>query len=152
MIDFADLSIEVVENDGKKGVFKVGPLPRGYGHTLANSVRRVLLSSLSGGAVTSLRIEGVSHEYSTIKGVKETVVDMIMKIKGINFRCDSDEPQVVRISKSGVGDITAGDIDLTESVTVENPNFKIATIADKKTVLDIEMVVERGVGYRVADE
>lgn len=152
MIDFSDLKIDVVEESSAKGVYKMGPLPRGYGHTLANSLRRVLLSSLQGAAVTSLKIAGVDHEYSTLKGVKETVVEIEMNIKSIRFSCESDDPQVIRVSSKGAGDITAGDFQLTESVQILSPDVKLLTITDKDTAVDIEMVVERGVGYVVANE
>lgn len=152
MFEFADLMIEEVENDGKHGVFKIGPLPKGYGHTLANPLRRVLLSSLPGGGVTSMRIAGVEHEYSTLKGVKETVVEILMNVKNIRFSCESDEPQTLSLSKKGEGDVTAGDLSLTENVQVMDPDAKIATITDKSTKLEMELVVERGIGYHVADE
>jgi DNA-directed RNA polymerase subunit alpha len=152
MIDLSDITIEVVENDGKVGTFSIGPLPKGYGPTFANPLRRVLLSSLYGGAVTSMRIAGIDHEYSTLKGVKETVVEIQMNVKGIRFSCESNEPQVVRVKKKGKGEITAADLELTESVTVMDPGAKIATITDAGTTFDMELVVERGVGYRTADE
>lgn len=152
MIDLSDISIQVVENDGKVGTFTIGPLPKGYGPTFANPLRRVLLSSIHGAAVTSMRIDGVDHEYSTLKGVKETIVEIQMNIKGIRFSCESNEPQVVKVSRKGEGVITAGDLELTESVGVIDPTMKIATITDPKTTFTMEMVVERGVGYRTADE
>ncbi len=150
-VDFSDINIEVVENDGKVGTFNIGPLPRGYGHTLANPLRRILLSSLPGGGVTSMKIAGVQHEYSTLKGVKETVVDIMMNVKGIRFKCESDDPQVVRISTKGENEIKAKDLELTESIEVMNPDHVLATITDSSTSLDMEFVVERGVGYRSAD-
>lgn len=152
MIDLSDIRIDVEKNDGRVGVFKIGPLPKGYGHTFANPLRRVLLSSLYGGGVTSMRISGVDHEYSTLKGVKETVVEIQMNIKGVRFSCESDEPQTVKLQAKGKGEVTAGDLELTESVSVMDPSVKIATITDPKTSLDMELVVERGHGYRVADE
>lgn len=152
MIDFSDLRIEEVENDGKKAIFKIGPLPRGYGHTVANSLRRILLSSLTGAGVTSLKVSGVDHEYSTIKGVKENVVEIMMNLKGVRFKCESDEPQVVSLSVKGNKDVSAGDLDLTESVQVMNPDTHIAALTDKSASLEFEMVVERGIGYRAGDE
>ena len=152
MIDLSGINIEVVENDGKSGIFKIGPLPKGYGHTFGNPLRRVLLSSLYGGAVTSMRITGIEHEYSTLKGVKETVVEIQMNIKMVQFQCESNEPQVLKLQKKGVGDVVAGDFQLSEAVKVVDPNVKIATITDKATTLEMEVVVERGIGYRIADE
>ncbi|MDD3662060.1 MAG: DNA-directed RNA polymerase subunit alpha [Candidatus Dojkabacteria bacterium] len=152
MIDLSDIRVEVVESGDTSGVFRIGPLPRGYGHTFVNPIRRVLLSSLQGGGVTSMRIDGVEHEYSTIKGVKENVVEIQMNIKAIRFDCQSSEPQVVRLKKKGVGIVTAGDLDLTESVSVMEPSAEIATITDKNITLEMELVVERGIGYRKADE
>jgi DNA-directed RNA polymerase subunit alpha len=152
MIAFDDLKLETVEQTDTKGKFKIGPLPRGYGHTLANSLRRVLLSSLEGAAVTSIRIAGVDHEYSTIEGVKETVIQVEMNVKGIRFSCESDEPQKIRLSAKGSQEVTAKDLDLTESVQVINPEAKILTITNDDTTIDMELVVERGIGYTKADE
>ena len=152
MVDLSDVKVEIVENDGKKGVFNVGPFPRGFGNTFANPYRRVLLSSIPGAGVTSMRISGVDHEYSTLKGVKETVVEIQLNVKGIRFSCESDEPQVVRLKKKGIGDVTAGDLDLTGDVSVMDKKVKIATITDKSTTLEMEFVVERGTGYHPADE
>jgi DNA-directed RNA polymerase subunit alpha len=152
MIDFSDLKLEIVEQTDEMGKFKIGPLPRGYGHTLANSLRRVLLSSLEGAAVTSIKIAGVDHEYSTIEGVKETVIQLQMNIKAIRFQCNSDEPQVVRLSANKKGIVTAKDLELTESVEVINPETEILHITGDDTALDMEMIVEQGSGYMKADE
>lgn len=152
MIDFSDLNVEVVENDGNKGVFKIGPLPKGYGNTLANSLRRILLSSMEGAGVTSVKISGVDHEYSTIEGVKETVIEILLNLKDIRFKVDSTEPQTLKISVKGPCDVNAGDLDLTESVEVMDPKKKIATITGKGTKFDMEMVVEKGIGYQLGDE
>jgi DNA-directed RNA polymerase subunit alpha len=152
MIDFSDLKLDIVEQTDEKGTFEIGPLPRGYGHTLANSLRRVLLSSLEGSAVTSIRIAGIDHEYSTIEGVKETVIDVEMNVKAIRFKCTSDQPQVIRLSTNEEGTVTAGDLELTESVEVVNPDCEILTITGEDTAVDMELVVEKGMGYRDADE
>lgn len=152
MIDLSDITIEQIENDGKKGIFKIGPLPKGYGHTLANPLRRVILSSVHGTAVTSMRLAGAEHEYSTISGIKETVIGIQMNIKALQLRCDSDEPQVIRLKKSGKGAVTAADLELTESVTVVDPKGVIATLTDSKASIDMELVVEKGIGFRPADE
>jgi DNA-directed RNA polymerase subunit alpha len=152
MVNLSDIKVVIAENDGKKGVFKIGPFPRGFGNTFANSFRRVLLSSIPGGGVTSIRITGVDHEYSVIKGVKETVIEIQLNIKAIRFSCESDEPQVVRLKKKGAGVVTAGDLDVTGDVLVMDKKAKIATITDKTTTLEMELVVERGTGYHPADE
>lgn len=152
MIDFSDLNVEIVENDGKKGIFKIGPLPKGYGNTLANSLRRILLSSLEGAGVTSIKMSNVDHEYTTIEGVKETVMDIMLNIKEVRFNCESSEPQVVKVSVKGEKEVTAGDLDLTESVTVMDPKSHIATVTAKGATFDMEMTVEKGIGYKLGDE
>lgn len=152
MFDILGFDIETVESTEKRGIFKIGPLPRGYGHTLANPLRRVLLSSLEGAGITSLRISGADHEYSTIKGIQETVIDIMINLKGVRFKVDSDEPQVVKLSVKGAKEVTAKDIDVTESVTIMNPELKIATMTDKTAKLDLEMTVEKGFGYKAGNE
>ena len=99
-----------------------------------------------------MRISGVDHEYSTLKGIKETVVEIQLNVKNVRFSCQSDEPQTIHLKAKGKGEVTAGDLQLTESVTVMDPSAKIATITDPKASLDMELVVEKGIGYRVADE
>ena len=108
--------VQVVKKDGAKAVFEIGPLMPGFGATIANPLRRVLLSSLEGTAITSVKIKGVDHEFSTIDGVMEDVIEIILNLKRIRFRGYSDEPVILTLSKKGTGVITAGDIKLTSDV------------------------------------
>jgi len=144
--------VKVEDHDDKSATFTVEPLHSGYGMTLGNSLRRVLLSSIAGAAVTSFKIEGVNHEFTTVKGVKEDVVDIMMNLKGIRFRVFGDEVQNLRITKKGKGAVTAKDIALNADVEVANPDHVIATIDDDKTTLIVDLVVETGRGYRTIEE
>ncbi len=148
MIEIEKPSIELVDSDENKtyGKFVLEPLERGYGTTLGNSLRRVLLSSLPGSAITSVKIDGVLHEFSTIPGVVEDVTDIVLNLKQLNLALNSDEPKVIRIDKEGEGVITAGDIIAGPEVEILNPEQVIATL-DKNGKLFIEMVIERGRGY-----
>src|ERR687892_2529481 len=105
MLDIAPPRFRVEEEEDRRGVFVAEPLPRGLGHTLGNSLRRVMLSGLEGAAVTKVRIEGVSHEFSTVPGIKEDVVDIILNVKGLKFRLERDEPMEIAIAKDGPGDV-----------------------------------------------
>ena len=135
-----------------RGVFVIEPLDRGFGYTFGNSLRRVLLSSLAGAAVTSVRIEGVAHEFSTIPGVKEDVTDIVLNLKGIVCRMHSDASEVeAPLVVTGPGDITAKDIDLPAGVEILNPGVHVATL-EKKTKLELYMTIGRGRGYRPAEE
>ena len=132
--------------------FTIEPLDRGFGYTFGNSLRRVLLSSLSGAAVTSVRIEGVAHEFSTINGVKEDVTDIVLNLKGVVCRMHSDASEVeAPLVVTGPGEITAKDIDLPAGVEILNPDIHIATL-EKKTKLELYMTIGRGRGYRPAEE
>ncbi len=148
MIEIEKPSIELVDSDENKtyGKFVLEPLERGYGTTLGNSLRRVLLSSLPGSAITSLKIDGVLHEFSTIPGVVEDVTDIVLNLKQLNLSLNSDEPKLIRIEKEGEGVVTAGDIIAGPEVDILNPEQVIATL-DKKGKLFIEMLLERGRGY-----
>jgi DNA-directed RNA polymerase subunit alpha len=119
----------------------------GYGPTLGNALRRVLLSSLEGAAIHSVKIKGVAHEFSTIEGVMEDVVQIILNLKQIRFRMDGNENVIVSVKKKGEGVITAGDIKTSTGITVVNPEQKIATITDKKVELEMEIEIDRGLGY-----
>jgi DNA-directed RNA polymerase subunit alpha len=119
----------------------------GYGPTLGNALRRVLLSSLEGAAIHSVKIKGVAHEFSTIEGVMEDVVQIILNLKQIRFRMEGNENVIVSVKKKGEGVVTAGDIKTATGVTVVNPEQKIATITDKKVELEMEIEIDRGLGY-----
>ncbi|HEY7830102.1 MAG TPA: DNA-directed RNA polymerase subunit alpha [Solirubrobacteraceae bacterium] len=152
MLDFQipRISSESVEHN--RGTFIIEPLDRGFGYTFGNSLRRVLLSSLAGAAVTSVRIEGVAHEFSTIPGVKEDVTDIVLNLKGVVCRMHSDATEVeAPLVVTGPGDITAKDIDLPAGVEILNPDVHIATL-EKKTKLELYMTIGRGRGYRPAEE
>jgi DNA-directed RNA polymerase subunit alpha len=132
--------------------FVIEPLHTGYGMTLGNSLRRVLLSSVRGAAITAFRVEGVTHEFTTIPGVVEDVVDIMLNVKAIRFRSASDEPVEVSLEKKGAGVVTAGDIKLTADVEVVNPDAVICTIDDPKVTVTMHFVVESGRGYRTLEE
>jgi DNA-directed RNA polymerase subunit alpha len=152
MLDFQvpRITSETVEEN--RGSFTIEPLDRGFGYTFGNSLRRVLLSSLAGAAVTSVRIEGVAHEFSTIKGVTEDVTDIVLNLKGIVCRMHSDATEVeAPLVVTGPGEITAKDIDLPAGVEILNPDVHVATL-DKKTKLELYLTIGRGRGYRPADE
>lgn len=137
----------VVLEEGTKGVYEIDNLYPGYGHTLGNSLRRIILSSLPGAAVTSLKIDGVAHEFSVIDGIKEDVVEILLNIKKIRFKVATDEAQTVSLSVKGPKTVTAGDISVSGQVEVLNPDQYIAELADKNASLSIEMVIEKGLGF-----
>ena len=139
---------KVVDNDATSSTFVIEPLHAGYGNTLGNSLRRVLLSSIRGGAVVAFRIEGATHEFTTVAGIQEDVVDITLNLKGVNLRVESDEPVELRIEKKGAGVITAGDIKTTADVEVMNPEAIICTVDDPKKSVVIDLVVEAGRGYQ----
>jgi len=152
MLEFEKPRIECVEMsaDGRFGRFVVEPLERGYGITLGNSLRRVLLSSLPGTAVTSVKIEGVLHEFSSIQGVKEDTTEIILNLKQLALKSYSDEPQVLRLNVERVGPVTAADIKTGADVEVLNPDLHIATL-DNDGHLEMEITVEKGRGYVPAE-
>ena len=132
--------------------FNIEPLHAGYGNTLGNSLRRVLLSSIEGGAVVAFRIEGVSHEFTTVPGVKEDVIDIMLNIKNIRLKVQSDEPVELRLEKKGAGAVTAGDIKTTSDVEITNPDQVICNIDDPKKSIVIDFVVESGRGYQTIED
>jgi DNA-directed RNA polymerase subunit alpha len=138
------LTEEVVSDNRSR--FVIEPLEPGFGYTLGNSLRRTLLSSIPGAAVTSVKIDGVLHEFTTINGVKEDVSEIILNIKGLVLSSDSDEPVVMYLSKEGAGEVTAGDIQPPAGVEIHNPDLVIANL-NEHARLDIEFIVERGRGY-----
>ncbi len=152
MIEIEKPKIEIAETreDNSYGRFVVEPLERGYGITLGNALRRTLLSSLPGSAVTSVKIEGVLHEFSTIPGVVEDTTDIILNLKRLYFKMHADEPKVVRIEAEGEGQVRAGDIITDPDVEILNPELHLATLA-KGGKLNLEMTVEKGRGYVSAE-
>ena len=139
---------KVVDNDATSSTFVIEPLHAGYGNTLGNSLRRVLLSSIKGGAIVAFRIEGATHEFTTIAGIQEDVVDITLNLKGVNLKVESDEPVELRIEKKGAGVVTAGDIKTTADVEVMNPDAVICTVDDPKKSVVIDLVVDSGRGYQ----
>jgi DNA-directed RNA polymerase subunit alpha len=140
----------VVSEDATKGTYEIDGLYPGYGHTLGNSLRRIILSSLQGAAITSLKISGVEHEFSVLDGVKEDVITMLLHLKQVRFRLHSDEPQTVTLSVKGPKLVTAGDISVTGQVEVLNKDLYIAEITDKANI-SIEMTIQKGLGFVAKD-
>lgn len=132
--------------------FVIEPLHAGYGDTLGNSLRRVLLSSIEGSAIVAFRIEGATHEFTTVPGIKEDVVDIMLNLKGVDVVSHNENPVELRIVKKGAGDITAADIQANADVEVINPDHIICTVDDPKKTTTIDLVVESGRGYRTIEE
>lgn len=137
----------IISEDAISGIYEIDGLYPGYGHTLGNSLRRIILSSLPGAAITSVKISGVSHEFSTIQGVKEDVITILLNLKKVRFKMLTDEPQTVTLSVKGAKSVSAADIKVPGQVEVLSKDAFIATITDKGTTLDIEMRIEKGLGY-----
>ena len=142
----------VEETGANSASFVIEPLQSGYGNTLGNSLRRVLLSSVKGGAIVAFRIEGTSHEFTTVPGIKEDVVDIMLNLKNVHVKVTSDEPVELRLEKKGAGVITAADIKSNAEVEIINPDQIIATIDDPKKSIVMDIVVEAGRGYETIEE
>jgi len=138
--------LTVVSEEGTKGTYKIDGLYPGYGHTLGNSLRRIILSSLTGSAITSLKIDGVDHEFSVIDGVKEDIITILLHLKQVRFRLNTDEPQKVTINVKGPKQVTASDIETGGQVEILNKDLYIAEVSGKVN-LSIEMTVEKGLGF-----
>ncbi len=136
----------IVSEDGNQGIYEIDTLYPGYGHTLGNSLRRIILSSLPGAAITGLKIEGVPHEFATIEGMKETVMEMILKLKRVHFTLHGDDQQTINLSVKGPAKVTAADFSLPSQVEIANPDQHLADLADGAS-LEFEAVIERGLGY-----
>ena len=143
---------QIDEHSATSATFLIEPLHAGYGNTLGNSLRRVLLSSVRGAAIVAFRIEGTNHEFTTVPGVKEDVVDIMLNLKGVRLRVHTDEPVELRLEKNGAGPVTAADIKTSADVEVVNPEHVIATIDDPKASMIMDLVVESGRGYRTIEE
>lgn len=141
------VNIKKVSETDKEGVFDVEGLYSGYGITIGNALRRVLLSSLPGAAITQFKVKGVSHEFSTMEGMKEDVVELALNLKKVRFRIHTDEPQVLILKVKGEKIVTAADIETNSNVDLITPDAPIATLTSKDAVLDMEVTVEKGLGY-----
>lgn len=138
---------KIIEEGEIRGVFEIDGLYPGFGHTLGNSLRRIILSSLPGAAITSIKVKGVSHEFSTLAGLKEDILTLVLNLKKVRIELITDEPQTLTLKAKGVKDVTAGDITKTGQATILNPDLHLASITDKNTELDIEITIEKGLGY-----
>ena len=141
------VSAKTVSLTETEGVFEVEGLYAGYGLTVGNALRRAILSSLPGGAITQVRIKNVNHEFSTLPGMAEDVIELSLNLKKLRFRVHTDEPQVLKLKIKGEKEVTAADIEMNSSVEVINPDAHIATLTAKSAELDMELTVEKGLGY-----
>lgn len=138
---------KIVSEEGFSGVYEIDGLYPGYGHTLGNSLRRIILASLPGAAITQVKIAGVQHEFSTIQGVKEDVITILLNLKRIRMRMTSSEPQKLNLKVKGPKMVTAADIEAPGQVEILNADQEICSLADAKSSIDMEITVERGIGY-----
>lgn len=142
----------IEDETSTSATFVVEPMHPGYGNTLGNSLRRVLLSSIKGGAIVAFRVEGATHEFTTLEGVKEDVVDIMLNLKNVRMSVFTDEPVELRLEKKGAGTVTAADIKTTADIEIVNPDQLIATIDNPKGSIAIDLVVEAGRGYRTIED
>lgn len=138
---------KIVKEEDFSGVYEIDGLYPGYGHTLGNSLRRIILSSLEGAAIVSIKIDGVSHEFSTIEGIKEDVITILLNLKKVRIRLNTSEPTILKLSVKGQKEVTAGDIEAPSQAEILNPDQFICSITDKSTELTMEIEVRRGLGY-----
>lgn len=144
-------SIKVTKKTDNFGVFELGPFYPGYGVTIGNSLRRVLLSSLEGTSITRAKIKGASHEFSNIPGILEDTINLSLNLKQIRFKMFTDEPEIATIKAKGEGEVRAKDIETSPNLEIVNKDALIATLTDKKTELEIELTIEKGLGYEPAE-
>ena len=151
MLTMQKPEVKIEKLDGNEGIFVIEPLEQGFGHTLGNSLRRVLLSSIQGAAITSIKIDGVLHEFSTINGVKEDTTELVLNLKKVVVDCESEEPVKMQLSRIGPGDVLAGDIDAPSEIEIINKDLYLAHLEDNAKI-EIEMTIKKGRGYLTADE
>lgn len=145
---FKDIKVTVKEEKDNYGLFEISPLPRGYGNTLGNALRRILYSSLRGAGITGVSIKGVDHEYSTVEGVKENVVDIILNLKQVKFKTNMDEVFTCKLNVKGKKSVVAGDIEVSGDLEVVNKDLHILDLTDSSSEISMTLTVEAGVGYR----
>ena len=155
MIGLDKFKIVKESEDSYVGVFKIGPLPRGYGYTISNSIRRILLSSIPGASVTAIRLSGVKHEYSTLAGLQEDVISLILKLKDLSIKSYTDDKKVIKLSVKGkkgkVLEVKASDFELPSDIEIMNPELTIASLTNDIN-LDLELIIETGIGYAYPKE
>lgn len=147
-----NFKVTVKETDVNSAQIVIEPLPQNFGHTLGNALRRVLLSSLEGGSATSIKIDGVSHQFSTLAGLKEDVLELILNLKTVNFAVEGDEIRTVKLHVSGAKTVTAADLDLPTGVEVANPDKVLVHLTSPKAKINAVITVQRGMGYVPAEE
>ena len=156
MYDLDKFKIKVIKDENREARIEVGPFPKGFGHTIGNAIRRIMLTSISGSAITSVKVKGMKHEYTTVDGLQEDVIRLVLNLKNVAIKSFAEEPVTLTLSKKGtkgkVVEVTAGDFSKNSDVEIANPEFVIAELTDEKTKLDIEVVVERGLGYSLPNE
>ncbi len=155
MFDFSKFKVKVVEESERRGIYELGPLPRGFGYSLGNPIRRILLTAISGSAVTSVKIGGVKHEYSTMEGLKDDMLHFILNLKNIAVRSYSDEPVTLKLNKKldkeGSLEITASDFEENSEIEIINKDLVIGTLTKKNASIELEIVIEKGKGYALPD-
>lgn len=147
-----NFKIKGEEESQNYGKFVIEPLEEGYGHTLGNSLRRVLLTSIKGAAITSVKIDGVKHQFSTLAGLKEDMVEFLLNLKKVRLHIENDKPVTLHLEKKGSGEVFAGDIEVPSGVTISNPDHYLGSLSDKKSKLEVEITAETGYGYVKADQ
>lgn len=147
-----NLKISPIKEGEKLSTYSVEPLPTGFGHTLGNALRRVLLTEIEGASVTQIKVAGASHQFTTLPGIKEDVVQLTLNIKRLRFKIHTNNPVVATIKKKGAGVVTAKDIEIPSDLEIMNKDLHIATLADSKSEINIELVVEPGTGYSPMEE
>ena len=145
-------SVKIEDETAESAKFILEPLEQGYGHTLGNALRRALLDSLPGAAITQVKIKGIRHQFSTLKGMSEDIIEFILNLKGVRVRYTGEEPETLHLSAQGPGNVKASQIKTPATVSIINKTHTLATLANKKTGLEAEMQVEQGVGYSPAEE
>lgn len=148
----SNFQIKKIKQTEDFGVFTIEPLPQGYGHTLGNSLRRALLTSLPGTAVTQIKISGVKHRFTTLQGLREDTIELILNIKQVRIKYTGEKPVKLQLEKTGPGQVVAGDIKTPASVEIVNKDLVLGNLADKKSRLKVEMIAERGFGYLPVEE
>jgi len=148
----ANFKIKKIKTTQNFGQFSLEPLPQGYGYTLGNALRRVLLTSVLGAAITEAKISGVKHKFSTIAGMKEDVIELLLNLKEVRIKYEGRKPVKLHLDKTGPGEVKAGDIEVPAGVEIVNKDLVLANLADSKSRLKMEMVVERGYGYLPSEE